>query len=240
MNADAFLAAVKGRLIVSCQALEDEPLHGAGIMAQMAVAAEIGGAAAIRANGPADIRAIKDAVDLPVIGLYKQGDSGVYITPTFAAAAEIAAAGADVIALDCTGRARPDGVPLAELLARIHDELGLPTFADVAALSEARTAVAAGVAMAAPTLSGYTDARPPLDGPDFELLAGMIEQLPIPVIAEGRVNTPEQARRALDMGAWAVVVGSAITRPRTITARFVRAIDKDYSDAKNSLHLTDG
>lgn len=224
MNADAFLAAVKGKLIVSCQALEDEPLHGAQIMARMAVAAEIGGAAAIRANSPADIRAIKQAVDLPVIGLYKQGDSGVYITPTFEAAAEIAAAGADVIALDCTDRPRPDGVSLVDLLGRIQRELGLPTFADVASLPEAQAAAAAGAAMAAPTLSGYTDARPPLDGPDFELLAKMIKQLPIPVIAEGRVNSPEQARRALDLGAWAVVVGSAITRPRAITARFVRAL----------------
>ncbi len=224
MNADAFLAAVKGKLIVSCQALEDEPLHGAQIMARMAVAAEIGGAAAIRANSPADIRAIKQAVDLPVIGLYKQGDSGVYITPTFEAAAEIAAAGADVIALDCTNRPRPDGVSLVNLLGRIQRELGLPTFADVASLPEAQAAAAAGAAMAAPTLSGYTDARPPLDGPDFELLAKMIKQLPIPVIAEGRVNSPEQARRALDLGAWAVVVGSAITRPRAITARFVRAL----------------
>lgn len=224
MNADAFLAAVKGKLIVSCQALEDEPLHGAQIMARMAVAAEIGGAAAIRANSPADIRAIKQAVDLPVIGLYKQGDSGVYITPTFEAAAEIAAAGADVIALDCTDRPRPDGVSLVDLLGRIQRELGLPTFADVASLPEAQAAAAAGAAMAAPTLSGYTDARPPLDGPDFELLAKMIKQLPIPVIAEGRVNSPEQARRTLDLGAWAVVVGSAITRPRAITARFVRAL----------------
>lgn len=224
MNAEAFLAAVKGKLIVSCQALEDEPLHGAGIMAQMAVAADIGGAAAIRANSPADIRAIKQTVDLPVIGLYKQGDSGVYITPTFDAAAEIAAAGADVIALDCTDRPRPDGVSLVELLGRIQRELRLPTFADVAALAEAQAAAAAGAAMAGPTLSGYTDARPTPDGPDFELLGQMIDQLPIPVIAEGRIHTPEQARRALDMGAWAVVVGSAITRPRTITARFVRAL----------------
>ncbi len=224
MNADAFLAAVKGKLIVSCQALEDEPLHGAQIMARMAVAAEIGGAAAIRANSPADIRAIKQAVDLPVIGLYKQGDSGVYITPTFEAAAEIAAAGADVIALDCTNRPRPDGVSLVNLLGRIQRELGLPTFADVASLPEAQAAAAAGAAMAGPTLAGYTDARPTPDGPDFELLAKMIKQLPIPVIAEGRVNSPEQARRALDLGAWAVVVGSAITRPRAITARFVRAL----------------
>ena len=224
MNADEFLAAVKGRLIVSCQALEDEPLHGAGIMARMAVAAKAGGAAAIRANGPADIHAIKQAVDLPVIGLYKQGGSGVYITPTFEAAAEIAQAGADVIALDCTERPRPDGAPLADLLARIHRELKLPTFADVATLTQAQAAAAAGAAMAGPTLSGYTDARPALDGPDFELLAQMITQLPLPVIAEGRVNTPGQARRALELGAWAVVVGSAITRPRTITARFAHAI----------------
>ena len=159
--------------------------------------------------------------------MYKQGESGVYITPTFEAAAEIAAAGADVIALDCTDRARPDGVPLTKLLERIHNELQLPTFADVASLPQARAAAAAGVAMAAPTLSGYTDARPKLDGPDFVLLAQMIEQLPIPVIAEGRVQTPEQARRALELGAWAVVVGSAITRPRTITARFVNAINRN-------------
>ncbi len=224
MNADAFLAAVKGKLIVSCQALEDEPLHGAQIMARMAVAAKIGGAAAIRANSPADIRAIKQAVDLPVIGLYKQGDCGVYITPTFEAAAEIAAAGADVIALDCTNRPRPDGVSLVNLLGRIQRELGLPTFADVASLPEAQAAAAAGAAMAGPTLAGYTDARPTPDGPDFELLAQMIDQLPIPVIAEGRVTSPEQARRTLDLGAWAVVVGSAITRPRAITARFVQAL----------------
>ena len=225
MRADDFLAAVKGKLIVSCQALADEPLHGAAIMAQMAVAAKIGGAVAIRANGPADIRAIKAAVDLPVIGLYKQGDSGVYITPTFDAAAQIAEAGADVIALDCTARPRPNGVLLADLLARIHRELRLPIFADVSTLSEAQAAAACGVPMVAPTLSGYTDDSPASDGPDFELLRQMIESLPIPVIAEGRIHTPEHARRALDLGAWCVVVGSAITRPRTITARFVRAID---------------
>ena len=225
MKADSFLAAVKGKLIVSCQALEDEPLHGAEVMAKMALAAKIGGAAAIRANGPADIRAIKQMVDLPMIGLYKQGDSGVYITPTFAAAAEIAEAGADIIALDCTNRPRPDGLPVCELIDRIHRELKRPTFADVSTLSEAQAAAAAGVAMAAPTLSGYTENSPAQDGPDFDLLASMIETLPIPVIAEGRIHTPEQARRALELGAWAVVVGSAITRPRTITARFIQALE---------------
>lgn len=224
MNADAFLAAVKGKLIVSCQALEDEPLHGSSIMAKMAAAAKIGGAAAIRANSPADIRAIKEVVDLPVIGLYKRGDSGVYITPTFDDAAAIAGAGADIIALDCTDRPRPDGLRLRDLLARIHDEIGKPVFADVSALEEALAAAEYGVAMAGPTLSGYTDARSMTSEPDFELLGAMIAALSIPVIAEGRIQTPQQARQALDMGAWAVVVGSAITRPRTITARFVSAL----------------
>ncbi|MCY4070810.1 MAG: N-acetylmannosamine-6-phosphate 2-epimerase [Chloroflexi bacterium] len=224
MNADAFLAAVKGKLIVSCQALEDEPLHGSSIMAKMATAAKIGGAAAIRANSPADIRAIKEAVDLPVIGLYKRGGSGVFITPTFDDAAAIAEAGADIIALDCTDRPRPDGLRLRDLLARIHDEIGKPTFADVSTLKEAQAAAEYGVGMAGSTLSGYTGARPTLDDPDFELLAAMVAALPIPVIAEGRIHTPGQARQALDIGAWAVVVGSAITRPRTITARFVSAL----------------
>ncbi len=225
MNAETFLAAVKGKLIVSCQALEDEPLHGAQIMAKMAIAAKIGGAVAIRANGPADIRAIKQAVDLPVIGLYKQGVSGVFITPTFEAAAEIAEAGADVIALDCTDRPRPDGLALTELLKLIQRDLRLPIFADVSTLKEAQAAADAGVAMAAPTLSGYTESSPALEGPDFDLLAQMADTLPIPVIAEGRIHTPEQARRALELGAWSVVVGSAITRPRTITARFARVLE---------------
>ena len=224
MTAADFLAAVKGKLIVSCQALPDEPLHGASIMARMAVAAQMGGAAAIRANGPTDIRAIKTVLDLPLIGLNKRGDSGVYITPTFEDAAAIAAAGADVIALDCTDRRRPDGVAMKDLVKRIRDELRLPVFADVGCLRDALLAVAAGADMAGPTLAGYTDARPMRDGPDFELLSRMIRELPIPVIAEGRIHTPQQARQALDMGAWAVCVGGAITRPRSITARFVAAL----------------
>ena len=238
MNAQTFLAAVKGKLIVSCQALDNEPLHGAAIMAKMATAASIGGAAAIRANSPADIRAIKQAVDLPLIGLYKQGDSGVYITPTFDSAAAIADAGADIIALDCTNRQRPDAVPLPGLLARIQSELRLPIFADVSNLDEAQAAADLGAAMAAPTLSGYTENSPPQAGPDFELLRQMIAALPIPVIAEGRIHSPGQARRALELGAWSVVVGSAITRPRAITARFVRALE-DLASPSGDSEYTD-
>ena len=224
MRAGAFIHAIRGKLIVSCQALADEPLHGSAFMAKMAVAAKIGGAAAIRANSPADIRAIKAAVDLPVIGLYKHGERGVYITPTFDHAKAIAEAGADIIALDCTARPRPDGSCVDELLPRIHNELNKPTFADVSTLAEAEQAVQAGACLVAPTLSGYTEFSPMSDAPDFDLLAQMAARLTAPVVAEGRIHTPGQARKALKLGAWAVVVGSAITRPRTITARFVRAM----------------
>lgn len=227
MQADEFLERVRGALIVSCQALPDEPLHGPHIMARMALAAKMGGAAAIRANGPDDIRAIKAAVDLPVMGLYKEGSEGVYITPTFDHAWQLAHAGADVIALDATQRPRPDGVPLADLIARIKVELSLPVLADVATLDEALAAQAAGADFAAPTLSGYTDYSPQLEGPDFDLIRRMAEALHIPIIAEGRISRPEQARQALDAGAAAVVVGSAITRPRLITASFAAALRDD-------------
>lgn len=226
MIAKDFAEQVKGKLIVSCQALDNEPLHGSDVMAKMAMAAQIGGAVAIRANSPNDIRAIKQAVDLPVIGLFKEGDTGVYITPTFDHAKAVADAGADVIALDCTNRLRPDGSTMGEVVQRIQNELGLPIFGDVSMLEEAQLAVQAGVDFIAPTLSGYTEYSPQLDEPNFELLAQMVDTLLVPVFAEGRIHTPEHAKQALDLGAWCVVVGSAITRPRTITARFVDAINR--------------
>lgn len=220
-----FLAIVRQRLIVSCQALEDEPLHGAPIMARMAVAAAQGGAAAIRANSPADIEAIRAAVSLPIIGLYKEGTEGVYITPTFTHARAIADAGADVIALDATPRPRPSGETLMTLIERIHTELGRPVLADVSTLEEAMAAQAAGADMVAPTLLGYTPytANSPLS--NLELIRQMVAQLQVPVIAEGQIHTPQMAQAALQAGAFAVVVGSAITRPQWITARFVQALD---------------
>ena len=221
----AFLPQVEKRLIVSCQALPDEPLHGAAIMARMAVAAQQGGAAGIRANSPADIAAIRAAVHLPIIGLYKEGESGVYITPTFAHAQAVAQAGADVIALDATPRPRPNGETLADIIRRIHDELGLPVLADVSTLEEAVQAAALGADLVAPTLAGYTPYSPPTDGLSIELLTAIVAQAGAPVIAEGGVHTPERARAALDAGAHAVVVGGAITRPQQITARFTAALE---------------
>jgi N-acylglucosamine-6-phosphate 2-epimerase len=217
------LAAVRGRLIVSCQAQPHEPLHGAGHMAVMARAAVEGGAAAIRCESPADVAAIRAAVDVPLIGLWKRGETGVYITPGPEDAAAIAAAGADMIAVDATDRPRP--VPVPELVAHIRSRLGRPVLADVSTLAEGLAAEAAGADAVAPTLSGYTGAGPAPKEPDWELLRALLGEVKVPVIMEGRIWTPAEAARALALGAWAVVVGSAITRPQLITARFAAALD---------------
>jgi N-acylglucosamine-6-phosphate 2-epimerase len=227
MNVANFVKQVQGKLIVSCQALADEPLYGSHIMARMALAAQMGGAVAIRANSPTDIRAIKQLVQLPLIGLYKDGDEGVYITPTVRHIHEIIDAGADIVAFDATRRPRPSGETIQQQIAAIHAR-GKLALADVSTFEEAVTAQEAGVDLAAPTLSGYTDYSPPLEGPDFALIQTMVRQLRIPVIAEGRIRNPQEARLALEYGAVAVVVGSAITRPQLITEAFVQAMQQPY------------
>jgi N-acylglucosamine-6-phosphate 2-epimerase len=208
MNLAQFLEQVRGRLMVSCQALPDEPLHSPFIMARMAVAAQQGGAVAIRANSPLDIRAIRETVDLPIIGLYKDGESGVYITPTLRHAREVAEAGADVIALDATQRPRPNGEQLANMIKAAHAELGKLVLADVSTLEEGIAAAQMGADLVAPTLSGYTEYSPKLDGPDFALIRALAQNLSVPVIAEGRIRTPAEARAALDAGAVAVDHGT--------------------------------
>ncbi len=224
LTKEDFIRQVRGRLIVSCQALADEPLHSPYIMARMAVAAQAGGAVGIRANSPVDIAAIKAAVNLPVIGLYKDGDSGVYITPTLRHAREIAEAGADIIALDATQRPRPDGSQLADLIAQIKNDVGAMVLADVSTLEEGLAAAAYGADFVAPTLAGYTDYSVKQAGPDFDLLRALVAQSSVPVIAEGRIRTPEEAHATLQTGALCVVVGSAITRPQWITAQFVAGL----------------
>ena len=226
-KAEAFLRQVRGRLIVSCQALPHEPLYGAEMMARMALAAAQGGAAAIRANTPSDVRAIRGVVSLPIIGLYKAEIPGydVYITPTLAHACEIAAAGADVIAIDATARPRPEFTDLKSFIAAIHRTTGLPVLADVSTVEEGVAAEAADADFVATTLSGYTPYSPQQDGPDIALVAALSRVLKTPVIAEGRYHTPEQVTAALAAGAVSVVVGGAITRPQEITQRFVKAIE---------------
>lgn len=223
-QADGLWDRIRGGLVVSCQAGEDEPLHGC--MAGMAKAALQAGAVAIRAESPRDVRAIREAVDLPILGLYKIRKEGVpvYITPTFESACMVVHAGADAVALDATTEVRPDGLTLSETIARIHQELNRPVLADVSTLDEGLRAVEAGADAVAPTLSGYTPQSPRQEGPDWELLQALVREVSVPVLMEGRIWQPEEARKALELGAWAVVVGSAITRPQLIAARFVQEI----------------
>ncbi|MET7827005.1 N-acetylmannosamine-6-phosphate 2-epimerase [Streptomyces sp. NPDC005386] len=214
-----------GALIVSCQALPGEALHGADIMARMAQAAVAGGARAVRVNGLADVGAVRRAVTVPVIGLWKDGEEGVYITPTLDHARRVADAGADLVALDATGRPRPDGRTLAETIAALH-ELGIGVLADVSTHEEGLAAEAAGADAVATTLSGYTPHSAPAHGPDFALVTSLATALDVPLIAEGRIGTPEEAARVLALGAHAVVVGGAITRPTAITERFAAALPR--------------
>ncbi len=218
--------------VVSCQALPDEPLFGAHHMAAMARAAEAGGAVAIRANTPVDVRAIKESCSLPVIGLYKKEYPGsdVYITPTIQEAREIAEAGADVIAIDATSRPRPDGAPLAAYVARIRAELpDVLILADVSTFEEGVQAMELGVELVSTTMSGYTPYSPKLEGPDVELVARLAALKRTPVLAEGRIWTVEDCAACLEAGAHAVVVGTAITRPQEITKRFVAAAARSAS-----------
>ena len=219
------LQKIEGGLIVSCQAEDGSPFFQPDSMARFASAAELGGAVGIRAKEP-DIRAIKDSCSLPVIGIDKVYLEGfeVYITPRFEDAERIAAAGADIIALDCTPRPRPDDITMEELVRRIKEEFKLPVMADIATLEEAVAAEKAGVDIVATTMSGYTAYSPPRDAPDFDLLEAVIRAVDVPVIAEGHIFTLAEARACLAVGAWAIVIGTAITRPIELTQRFAKAI----------------
>lgn len=214
-------------LIVSCQALADEPLHGAAMMARMAAAAEEGGAAGIRANGAADVRAIKQAVSLPVIGIVKRNypDSAVYITPTLREIDELLEAGADIIAFDATRQNRPENHTLEQITTYLNAS-GATSMADISILEEALYAESLGVSCVSTTLSGYTPYSRQQEGPNLELLEMSAQQLKIPVIAEGRISQPSQVEEAFNLGAYAVVVGSAITRPQLITRRFAAVTRK--------------
>ncbi|MFE1318411.1 N-acetylmannosamine-6-phosphate 2-epimerase [Kitasatospora phosalacinea] len=215
---------LRGRLVVSCQAYPGEPLRDPDTMRRMALAALEGGAAGIRAQGLADLRAIRAAMDVPLIGLWKDGAAGVVITPTAEHVRQVAATGAQIVALDATSRPRPDGRPLAESFAAAHGA-GALVMADVATFEEGLRAAELGADVVGTTLSGYTDDSPRLPGPDLALVARLAAALPVPVVAEGRIHSPAQARAALEAGAFAVVVGTAITHPTTLTRWFATELD---------------
>jgi N-acylglucosamine-6-phosphate 2-epimerase len=218
-------AALTGRLVVSCQAPPGDPMRHTDTLVRMARSAEAGGAAAVRVNEPEVVAATVAAVDLPVIGLWKDGDTGVYITPTVRHALALVTAGAAVVAADATDRPRPDGSTFAELVAAVH-AAGALVMADVSTLAEGVAAAGAGADLVGTTLSGYVPGSPRQDGPDLELVAALAAAVDVPVVAEGRIASPEQAAQALAAGAASVVVGTAITAPTALTRLFVAGIDE--------------
>lgn len=231
MRKEEIMEKVKGSLIVSCQALPGEPLYmeDDSMMPLMARAAKIAGACAIRTNGVRDVIAIREETNLPIIGLIKKSYEGFeqHITCTMDEIDALAKAGTDVIALDCTLRKRKDGRTVKEFIKAIKEKYpNVVLMGDISNLEEGINAYKAGVDMVGTTLSGYTSYTPKLEGPDYELVKSLAETIDIPVIAEGRIHYPEQAAEMLKLGAYAVVVGGAITRPLEITTRFMEAIKK--------------
>ena len=223
------LDSLKGKLIVSCQALENEPLHSPFIMSRMALAAAQGGAAGIRANSVVDIRSIKESVSLPVIGIIKRDYPGceVFITATLQEVDEMMTVEPEIIALDATARPRPGGQMLEELVMQIRVRYpSVLLMADIATVDEAVTAERLGFDCVGTTLYGYTadTAGHVMVDNDCGFLREVLAAVTIPVVAEGNIDTPERAARCLALGAHTVVVGGAITRPQQITARFVAAI----------------
>ncbi|MBD2091766.1 N-acetylmannosamine-6-phosphate 2-epimerase [Microcoleus sp. FACHB-1515] len=206
------IASLQHGLIVSCQAPADSPLHSPVVIAAMAKTAVNQGAIAVRIDSPDHVAAVRQQVDVPIIGLWKQQfpDSSVYITPQFHHAQAIAAAGADIIAIDATNRTRPGGETLAELIAQIHS-LNKPVMADVDTLEAAIAAAEAKADCVGTTLYGYTEATQNCQPPGFDLLKQMVENLQVPAICEGGIASPAMAKEAIDLGAYAVVVGTAIT-----------------------------
>lgn len=225
MSRESVLEQLRGGLIVSCQAYPGEPMRDPDTMARIAQACVEGGAVAIRAQGLDDLRAIRGVVDVPIIGLWKDGAEGVYITPTLDHARAVADTGCEIVAIDATRRPRPDGRTFADTVAGLresHPEVLI--MADCGSACDAVTAQAAGADILGTTLAGYTGERPKSTGPDLALLSEMLVFADRPIVVEGRLHTPGQAAQAMRAGAYAVCVGTAITHPTTITGWFGDAV----------------
>jgi N-acylglucosamine-6-phosphate 2-epimerase len=221
------LEKIKDGLIVSCQALEDEPLHSSFIMGRMAKAAKLGGAVGIRANSVLDICEIKNNVSLPVIGIIKieYPDSPVYITPTIKEVDALVKCNCEIIAIDATGRVRPNGETLETFFAGLRKKYPNQLFmADCATYKEGINAATLGFDLIGTTLNGYTEESKNDITPNFDLISSLVRDCGKPVIAEGNIWTPEQLQQAKKCGIHAAVVGSVITRPMLITQRFVKAM----------------
>lgn len=219
--------SIKGGLVVSCQALPEEPLHSSYIMGRMAYAAFEGGAIGIRANTVEDIQEIRRTVDLPIIGIIKKvyGDCPVFITPTMVEIDALAEEGVEIIALDATERVRPDGKVIEEVFPEIRRKYPDQIFmADCATYEDAKKAVELGFDCIGSTLAGYTEESKERSLPDFDLIGRMVTDFDVPVIAEGGISTPQELKKVMELGVHAAVVGSAITRPLEITKKFASVV----------------
>jgi N-acylglucosamine-6-phosphate 2-epimerase len=220
---------IRGKLIVSCQALKEEPLYSSYIMGRMAYAAMLGGASGIRANMVQDIIEIKKNVNLPVIGIIKQiyDDCDVYITPTMKEVDALVACGCEIIAMDATKRTRPHGVTLDEFFKDVREKYPDQLFmADCSSEEEGMHAAELGFDFIGTTMSGYTEYTNGKTLPDAALVKALVENSGKPVIAEGGIWCLEDLEKVLDAGAYAAVIGTAITRPMDITKRFAQVIEK--------------
>ncbi|MDO4642657.1 MAG: N-acetylmannosamine-6-phosphate 2-epimerase [Cardiobacteriaceae bacterium] len=225
------IAQLQGGLIVSCQALPDEPLHSSFIMGRMALAAAQGGAVGIRSNSVEDIQEIRRTVSLPIIGIIKReyADSEVFITASMREIDELMTVAPEIIAVDARDALRPGGQTLADFVAAIrHRYPDVLLMADCATLPEMQTVDTLGFDFIGTTLVGYTPASrgQQIEHDDFALIRQALKTVRHPIIAEGNINTPEKVRRVLELGVFSVVVGSAITRPKWITEQFVRATQR--------------
>lgn len=232
MNNNKIITSIQGGLIVSCQALEHEPLHSPFIMSKMALAACQGGAVGIRANSVADIKAIKEVVDLPLIGIIKQDyeNSAVYITPSMHEVDLLVAAGVEIIALDATSNLRVGGLSIDEFFAQIKAKYpNQLLMADCSTLEEMLHADKLGFDFISSTLVGYTEQSKHLNvaNNDFEIIEQAIKQIKHKFIGEGNIDTPEKLKRVMEKGAHCCVVGSIITRPQLITKKFVAALTQN-------------
>ena len=229
LNNKQILEQIKGGLIVSCQALSTEPLYDSYIMSKMAYAALLGGAVGIRANTVVDILAIKERVDLPVIGIIKEvyPDSDVYITPTMKEVDALVEIGCEIIAVDATNRLRPNGVTFEEFFKEVRRKYPDQLFmADTSCFEEGKLAFELGFDLIGTTMSGYTPYTKGTPLPDYTLMKRYKNELGATVIAEGGIWAPEQLVESFNSGAYAAVVGTAITRPMDITKRFVKALEE--------------
>ncbi|WP_223623513.1 N-acetylmannosamine-6-phosphate 2-epimerase [Microbacterium sp. EST19A] len=218
------LETLRGRLIVSCQAPDGSPLRDPGIIAAIAEAAVLAGAAAVRINSAEHVAAVRRRVDVPIIGLEKVVTDGQqWITPTADLAKALVDAGADIVALDATLRTR-SGTPDVDALLPAVRDLGVPVMADIDGFDAGRHAGELGAELVGTTLSGYTSAPQNRSGDPDIALVGRLAALPTPVIAEGRIKSPDELRAAFEAGAFAVVVGTSITEPMALTRRYLAAV----------------